>query len=225
MKQFLKKLALWIHIYLKPLQDNGVVPSLYRILLKLDARNGSAHVVLNGNSVVAAGLPAWNGIPGLRCIAIPGLKLSGIRANMFAFAAPCKPKVYIFDGGGNDFIAGRDPDEVFLELREAVKEAREALVYSTGVATPTTRRAEIYWINIVPPGPAHAALAVTIAAFNARVSRAGFVRVIDIHSRLAGPDGFLKEEYRAPDQIHNTPLAIEREWLPAISDIIKGAAQ
>jgi len=212
MKRIIHALAMWIHLHIGPLEDKGFVPRLYRWALRMDMkRGGKAPIVLNGNSVVAAGLLHWIRILGLRLIAIPGLKLGGIRANMISFAVPAEPSLYIFDGGGNDFIAGANPDDVFAELHQAVHEARQTL----------GQQCAIYWINIVPPGPLHPVLASTIAAFNARVKAASFVRIIDIHSRLIGADGFLKEEYRAPDHIHDSPLAYEKEWVPAISEIVE----
>lgn len=211
MKNLLKALALWIHIHVTPLDDNGMVPKLYRVLLRIDALGGPVPVVINGNSVLAAGARLFSGIPGVRVIAIPGLKINGIRGNMFSFAVMAAPDLYIFDGGGNDFIAGRDPDKVFEELREAVAEARIAL----------GPKCEIYWVNVVPPGPKWPVMAATIRVFNTRVALAGFVRIIDIHSRLVGADGYLKPEYRAPDDIHNTPVAYDNEWLPAIKEVIE----
>lgn len=211
MKRIIHAIAMRIHLHIGPLEDKGIVPTLYRWALRMDMKSGKAPFVLNGNSVVAGGLTHWAKIAGLRLIAIPGLKLGGIRANMFSFAVKAQPDLYIFDGGGNDFIAGANPDDVFAELKQAVQEARQAL----------GQKCAIYWINIVPPGPLHPLLASTIAAFNARVKFANFVRIIDIHSRLVGADGFLKEEYRAPDHIHDSPLAYEKEWVPAISQIVE----
>jgi hypothetical protein len=211
MKAILKAIALWIHIHIAPLQDEGFVPKLYRIALAIEAKSGPVPVVINGDSVVAAGRNLFSQLAGVRVVAIPGLKINGVRGNMFAFVAPAQPTLYIFDGGGNDFIAGRDPDEVFKELREAIIDARAAL----------GQQCTIYWINIVPVGPKWPALAANIRLFNLRVKLAGFVKIIDIHSRLSGEDGFLRPEYRAPDEIHNTPAAYDNEWFPAIKEVVE----
>ena len=213
MRRLIHTIAFWIHLYIGPLEDRGVVPKLYRWTLKREAATGRAPFILNGNSVVAAGLLVFRQIPGMRIIAIPGMKLTGIRANMFAFAAPNEPDIYIFDGLGNDFRDNVDPDEAFEELKVAVSEARIALGASC----------QIYWINIVPPGRQWPELAGKIVLFNERVRMAGwFVKILDIHSRLRGEDGlFCKPEYSEPkDGIHNTPIAYEREWGPMINGVI-----
>ncbi len=210
MKTIIHALALWIHLHIGPLEDRGVVPSLYRWALKREAASGKAPFILNGDSVVAAGMPVFQQIPGMRVIAIPGLKLGGIRANMVSFARSSEPEVYIFDGAGNDFIDKRDPDDAFEELKLAVVEAKRMLP-----------NAIIFWINIVPPGRQWPELAGKIVLFNERVRIAGFVQVLDIHARLRDDSGlFCKPEYIAPDGIHNTPLAYELEWGPLINGVI-----
>lgn len=211
MRRLIHTLAFWIHLHIGPLEDRGVVPALYRWTLKREAATGRAPFILNGDSVVAAGLLLFRQIPGMRVIAIPGMKLTGIRANMFAFAAKNHPDVYIFDGLGNDFIDHVNPDDAFEELKVAVSEARLALGASC----------KIYWINIVPPGRQWPELAGKIVLFNERVRIAGFVKILDIHARLRGEDGlFCKPEYNEKDGIHNTPPAYEREWGPMINDVI-----
>lgn len=212
MKRLFNKFAVWYHIHVSPLEDRGVIPRLYKVFNKLQSLlGGPAHIILNGNSVVAAGMPLFQRIQGLRVIAVPGLKLHGIRGLMFALAAKLPLEKYLFDGVGNDFIENADPDAMFEELKTAVAEARQALGHACVV----------YWINIVPPGPMWPLLAAKIAAFNERVRLAGFVRILDIHSRLSGGGVFCKAEYSEKDGIHNTPVAYIEQWFPMIEEACK----
>lgn len=196
-----KRFLLWRYDHTKHGPDSWVMR--WFVTIRVAEYDGPHDVIIAGDSVVAAVEPALEAIPGkdIRVTAWPGLKLSDLKENFFQLIRIYNPKSIRFDGGGNDFLSGRDPDLIYEDLRWVVAMAKSFCK-------------DVAWINIVPLR-GHDELNEATGKFNQRVATSGLVRVVDIRTPLSDETGRLREDCAAPDGIHNLPPAIP-VWVKTI---------
>lgn len=184
---------------------------------------GPVENIADGDSIIHGGEPyieAKIGIKSFRVKAIGGDNVDTNRARVKLNVLSCQPKRVALHLTGNDFLGSKTLEYVFLNFTELVKEHHKAGV-------------DLAWIETLPLGYPEKSIVEAIRKnadmvrrlnlevipeFIRMVEKSGLVEIIRVRHMLIKPDGFIREEYGAPDCIHVMPAAYEKVYTPVLRD-------
>ncbi|MFN3961101.1 MAG: SGNH/GDSL hydrolase family protein [Parvularculaceae bacterium] len=176
----------------RPAEPASYAARLHAYYQAVDASAAPGRVVLLGDShfqrmdVGLIGLPALN-------FGIGGARVSEIAERMRDYRSIIAARAVIVWGGVNDLLAKQTPEQTAADMAALLE----------GVRGPKL----VLLVSVPPPGKALGpGLARRVADLNARYaaicesSHACFY--VDIHHRLAAPDGALAAAFDAGDHLH-----------------------
>lgn len=201
--------------------DNGYTPG-YKSAVRLRSKeyDGPKKIVITGDSVIFGGEDLWEGVsPQIRCTAIPGDDSVNFEKRLLDTILIYEPEVVYFDIGGNDFIDAfmknklPSADTIFNNIMTCIH-----LMKKAGVKN-------IIWMEIVPLGPALALLNKQTQDFNLRMRNfsmtSNLFDILPTRDVLAGPDGFIKPEFKSIDNIHPIRDAYTTSWVPQFKSSVQ----
>lgn len=165
--------------------------------------------VVSGDSVAAGGEPYFELIEETLCTAIPGCRTDTLLARLHVNVLAAQPQTVVLHIGGNDILAGVDLDLIIGNLAQIYK-----MLKAGGVK-------RIAWIEILPLGPAFAEQNKAASELNAIVKKQLAFDVLEVRSKLAGPDGFILPKYHG-DGIHCNAAAYNDVFYPVVAKYIRG---
>lgn len=179
--------------------------------------SGPQDMLICGDSIMHAGEGYFeSNISHCMDTAISGQTTKTLLGCFRRIILPYRPKRLFLHVSGNDTLQNQKLNDTLMNLLTVIHVCR-----SEGVK-------EIYWAEILPLGkPRFENKEFSklnneiIPEYNQMVKNSKCVDVISTRSTeaLSGPDGWIKPEYNSGDNIHNSPLAYERFWLPTIKTV------